>query len=156
MTRKMLKDEPAPSINPYFEKAAQKAGSANKAAQALKTSQSNISRLMGYGSPGDDLILRLAEYLGEDPEKLLLLSHAEYGPEKARPVWTELLRRFSGAAALLLALTLAGSASAAISVDSGLGENIHYQTYCGEGRERVTAPEPAPHALPVQRKPRRH
>lgn len=112
MGRKPLKDEPAPSIKSYIEKAVQKAGSGNKAAAALKTSQGNICRLMAYGAPGDELVLRLAEYLGEDPEKLLLLAHAEYAPEKAQPVWARLLKKHVPAAAAVLAIAVVAGATA--------------------------------------------
>jgi hypothetical protein len=113
MARKTLKDEPAPSIKTYIERAAKKAGSGNKAAAALRMSQGNFSRLMAYGAPGDDLLIRLAEYLGEDPEKLLLLARSEYASEKARPLWSQLLKRYiPPAAAALLVMVLAATSGA--------------------------------------------
>ena len=76
------------TIREYLEKAARKAGSFNRLAAALKTSSANLTRLtLGAGHPGDETVLRLADYLGENREKLLLINQTERAPEGARGQW---------------------------------------------------------------------
>ncbi len=112
MSRKTLKEEPVPSINPYFQRAIDKAGSENKAAIVLKTSQGNLNRLKNFGTPGDDLVIRLAEYLGEDPTRLLLIVQTERSPEKAKPLWARLLKKHVPAAAAVLLMALVAASGA--------------------------------------------
>jgi plasmid maintenance system antidote protein VapI len=117
------------TIRDYLLAGIEKAGSGNKLASALKTTGANITRIKdGAGFPGDETIIRLADYLGENREKLLLINQTERAPESARPEWKELLKRFAGAAALLLVLSLTGSAFAATYPQGESGENIHYRT----------------------------
>jgi plasmid maintenance system antidote protein VapI len=90
------------TIRGYFQKAIEKAGSGNKLAAALKTTGGNITRVViGAGFPGDETILRLAAYLGEDPQKLLLINQTERAPEAARPAWEKVFRKFAGAAVVI-------------------------------------------------------
>jgi len=96
------------TIRGYFQKAIEKAGSGNKLAAALKTTGGNITRVvMGAGFPGDETILRLAAYLGEDPQKMLLLNQVERSPERVRGQWESIARKFAGAAVVAFVVSTA-------------------------------------------------
>ena len=96
------------TIRGYFQKAIEKAGSGNKLAAALKTTGGNITRVViGAGFPGDETILRLAAYLGEDPKKLLLINQTERAPEGARGEWQTIMKKFAGAAVIAFVVSTA-------------------------------------------------
>ena len=96
------------SIRDFLQAGIQKAGSGNKLAAELKTSSANINRLTtGTGFPGDETVIRLAKYLGEDPQKLLLLNQAERAPEAARPEWEKVFKKFAGAAVVAFVVSTA-------------------------------------------------
>ncbi len=43
--------------------------------------------------PDDDIVLKIAEIAGDDPEKVLLLAHKSKASEKSRPYWDSLLKK---------------------------------------------------------------
>jgi len=89
------------SIRDYLRKGISQAGSLNKLAGAIKTASPNITRILqGSGFPGDDVVIRLADYLSENREKLLLINQAERAPEGARGEWNTIVKKFAGAAAI--------------------------------------------------------
>ena len=108
------------TIRGYFQKAIEKAGSGNKLAAALKTTGGNITRVViGAGFPGDETILRLAAYLGEDPRKMLLLNQTERAPEAARPAWEKVFKKFAGAAAIAFVVSTVLSALPCLAGGAG-------------------------------------
>lgn len=96
------------TIREHLEAAARKAGSFNRLAAHLKTSSANLTRLtLGAGHPGDETVIRLAAYLGEDPKKLLLQNQAERAPEGARGQWETIAKKYAGAACLIFCFSAA-------------------------------------------------
>lgn len=82
------------TVADWFAIAAEKAGNPYRLCRILKTSQSNIHRIMsGGGHAGDEIILRLAQFLGADPIPIIILSHTEAASAVMRPVWEELERQ---------------------------------------------------------------
>lgn len=91
------------SFRDYFKKAAIKAGSQNKLGIVLGTSGNNVSRIvMGMGFCEDEMIVKLAEYIEEDPARLLVLQNTERCTEKSRHYWQEVLKRYASVALILL------------------------------------------------------
>lgn len=96
------------TIGEFIQKGIEKAGGTNKLAVQLRTNGSFISQAhRGVCGLGEEHTVRLAEYLGEDPERLLLLLRVERCPEKTRPFWIELYRKLSNVAAVLLFIIMA-------------------------------------------------
>lgn len=90
------------SIRDYLQTAIKKAGSVHKLAGELRTSHPNLLRIQSHaGFPGDETVLRLADYLGENREKLLLINQAERAPEGARGEWQTIMKKFAGAAVVI-------------------------------------------------------
>lgn len=134
------------SIRDYFLKAAQKAGSYNKLSAALKTTCGNLNRIStGAGFPGDETILRLAAYLGEDPQKMLLLNQAERAPEGARGQWQTIMKKFAGAAAIAFIVAtvlsslpcLAGGAGPMYIMSNAILASILLLTLPGTPADRI-------------------
>lgn len=100
------------TIRDYLLEGIKKAGSGNKLAAALKTTGANITRLCsGTGFAGDETVIRLADYLGENREKLLLINQAERAPEGARGEWQTIMKKFAGAAVVLFCFATVLSAA---------------------------------------------
>lgn len=118
------------TIREYFQQAIEKAGSGNKLAAALKTTGGNITRVMiGAGFPGDETVIRLADYLGENREKLLLINQTERAPEAARASWEKVFKKFAGAAMLLFcagSLMAGALPHSAERLTSAAGNNVYY------------------------------
>jgi len=78
-----------------FEKAIEKAGSRIRLAGALKTTPGNLTRIMlGAGYPGDEVVIRLALFLEEDPEELLLLNSMERATGPAKDYWMAIVAKY--------------------------------------------------------------
>ena len=96
------------SIRDYFQKGIEKAGSVNRLAGALQTSHPNLLRVINHsGFPGDETVIRLADYLGENQEKLLLINQAERAPKGARGQWQTIMKKFAGAAVVAFVVSTA-------------------------------------------------
>jgi hypothetical protein len=138
------------SFRDYFREGVEKAGSMNKLGVQLRTSGVTVSRfLMGLGFPEDELIVRLAEYIGEDPAKLLLLRSLEKCPETSRRHWKTILKRYASVA-LIVACTFPSSlgfsssnAEASIAPDNG--PFMHYQTLIRDTLKRLLSLIARPH-----------
>ena len=130
------------SLKNYFEKGIKLAGGVNKLAAVIRTSGAKISRItMGIGIPGEDVIVRLADYLKEDTGRLLLLRNLEKCPDKSRPYWREVLKRYASVA-LIVACTIPSYigfspsiADASIARDNG--RFMHYQTLFRDALKRI-------------------
>jgi hypothetical protein len=108
------------SIRDYFQKGIEKAGSVNRLASALQTSHPNLLRVINHsGFPGDETVIRLADYLGENQEKLLLINQAERAPEGARGQWQTIMKKFAGAAAIAFIVATVLSALPCLSSAAG-------------------------------------
>ncbi|MDA8122576.1 MAG: helix-turn-helix transcriptional regulator [Deltaproteobacteria bacterium] len=110
------------AIIDYVRKAKEKAGSQKKLARALGVTPTAISFVLnGSLVPGEDLLMRLADYLGEDPAALFLQVKLEKASVKARPVWKKLLQHLTAAtiAGLMVAVLvqLPSPASGSVSPD---------------------------------------
>lgn len=93
------------TIQDYIETGIRKAGSKNALGHVIKTSSPNMDRVTrGHGHLGEDKIMLLAEFLGEDPEKLLLLNQLGKAPEESRALWADLLKKLTHAAAVAAVL----------------------------------------------------
>lgn len=57
------------------------------------TQPSMCSIMSGKTIPTDDIVLKIAEIAGDDPEKILLLAHKNKASEKSRPYWDSLLKK---------------------------------------------------------------
>jgi hypothetical protein len=111
------------SFREYVMAGIQKAGGVNKLARELRTTGGNITRLKdGMGSCGEEIAVRLAEYLSADPERLLIIIQAEKCPEKTRHLWADIYRRVAGATAAiaLLALVSPDPSPAGVAQEDGL------------------------------------
>jgi hypothetical protein len=108
------------SIRDYFQKGIKKAGSVNKLASALQTSHPNLLRVINRsGFPGDETVIRLADYLGEIREKLLLINQAERAPEGARGEWQTIFKKFAGAAVVAFMVSTVLSALPCLAGGAG-------------------------------------
>jgi len=58
----------------------------------------------GVGAPSDDLCIRIAELVGDDPGKVILLAHKSKASEKARPHWDKILKAVASAVPVLLVI----------------------------------------------------
>ncbi len=54
------------------------------------TAMYNVTK--GSGIPSDEVCVRVAELVGDDPIKVLLLAHACKASEKSRPYWDEVIK----------------------------------------------------------------
>lgn len=52
--------------------------------------------------PSDELCIKLASLVGDDPAKVILIAHAAKASESARPVWEKILRTVAAAALVLV------------------------------------------------------
>jgi hypothetical protein len=108
------------SIRDYLQKAVEKAGSVNKLASALQTSHPNLLRVINHsGFPGDETVIRLADYLGENRKKLLLINQAERAPEGARGEWNTIVKKFAGAAVVVFCVSAVLSALPCLAGGAG-------------------------------------
>ncbi len=83
----------------YFRAATEKAGSQNKLAGILKVSPPTIAfYLAGAIRPSDDILVKLADFLGKDPVKILVEARIEKEHGLARPVWQKILSNLTAAA----------------------------------------------------------
>jgi hypothetical protein len=140
----LQKEEPMSSFRSYFKKGAKKAGSGNKLGYVLGTSGANISRiLMGRGFCDDYLLLKLAEYLGEDPIRLLLLRSVESCPRISRPHWKEVIKRYAAVALIILctlpSFLVISSSRGEAAVASKDKPFMHYQTLIRDTLKRIAS-----------------
>lgn len=113
--------EPMETFRDYLKKAAGKAGSQNKLGIMLGVSGSAVSIIaMGGSGWTDDVILKLADFLGEDPAKLFLLRKLERCTEKTRPYWEEVFKRYASVALILLCTLPFSLGFSASNVDASI------------------------------------
>ncbi len=91
----------------------------------LGMSHNEIPQIMSKGvTPSDTLCMKLAEFAGDDPEKVLLLAQLSKAPEVSRPIWNKILLQLAKSGVFTLTLPVLLD----FQVFSTIAPNIHYAT----------------------------
>lgn len=105
----------------------------------LGINRSEISLILNRGvTPSDETCIKLAEFAGDSPEKVLLLAAQSKAPKESKPFWEDIFQKLAKTGtftiiALLFMLSVYSSASPLAypseqEVRNGKSHTIHYAT----------------------------
>lgn len=130
-------------IEKYLEEVKKKAGLRTDRALAEKLGirpQAIVLIKQGVNTPCDETCKKLAELIGDPPEKVLLLAQISKAPDVTRPAWERIFQAMAFMAVVTVAAAAAPSASNAAARECHISDGAYSGYYVKSRRRRKNLP----------------